>query len=289
MRRIRPSTRHVTAIITVMVALVGPGAMPAAASEGVGAVFTMSNAAGGNQVVVFAPAGNGTLSHVADYATGGEGSGGGLGSQGSVRLSDDGSWLLVVNAGSDELSVFRVNGTTLELADTDGSGGDSPISIDIDGRIVYVLNAGSTNIAGFRLNREGNLTPIPGAVRPLSTPGADPAQIEFSPDGRTLVVTEKNTNRILAYRVAPSGVASHARVSDSAGETPFGFEFDPAGPANCVRGIRWRSRCQCRVLVRPRCQPQGSADRRSGGHHRDGCPLDCGDRQRTICLHHQHR
>lgn len=146
-----------------------------------------------------------------------------------MRLSDDGRWLLVVNAGSDEVSVFGVNGITLELTDTVGSGGDSPISVDISGRIVYVLNAGSTNIAGFRLNLNGKLTPIPGAVRPLSTPEADPAQIEFSPDGRSLVVTEKNTNRILGYRVAPSGVASRARVSDSAGATPFGFEFDPAG------------------------------------------------------------
>lgn len=73
MRGIRSSTRQVTAIITVMVALVGLWAMPAAASEGAGAVFAMSNAAGGNQVVVFTRAGDGTLSHVADYATGGEG------------------------------------------------------------------------------------------------------------------------------------------------------------------------------------------------------------------------
>ena len=77
----------------------------------------MSNAADGNQVVVLARAADGTLSHVADYATGGEGSGARLGSQGAVRLSDDGSRLLVVNAGSDEVSVFRVDGSTLELTD----------------------------------------------------------------------------------------------------------------------------------------------------------------------------
>ncbi|MGH8924679.1 MAG: lactonase family protein [Acidimicrobiia bacterium] len=212
----------------MVVASLGLGAMPAAASD-VGAVFTMSNAAAGNQVVVFARAVDGTLSHVADYATGGEGSGGGLGSQAAVRLSDDGSWLLAVNAGSDEVSVFRVNGTTLELADNVWSGGDSPISVDVNGDVVYVLNAGSANIAGFRLTGEGELSPIPGAIRPLSTPDAAPAQIEFSPDGRTVVVTEKNTNRILVYRASASGVVSPAQVSDSAGATPFGFEFDPAG------------------------------------------------------------
>lgn len=229
MRRIRSTTRRVTASIAVVVASLGLFGLPASGSVGAGAVFTMSNAADGNHVVVFARAGDGTLSHLADYATGGDGSGGGLGSQGAVRLSDDGSWLLVVNAGSDEVSVFRVDGTTLELTDTVWSGGDSPISVDVDGRVVYVLNAGTTNIVGFRLSRQGKLTHIPGAMRPLSNNDAEPAQLEFSPDGHTLIVTEKNTNRILAYRVDRSGVVSPARVSDSAGMTPFGFEFDPAG------------------------------------------------------------
>ena len=136
-----------------------------------GAVFTMSNAAGGNQVVVFARAGDGTLSHVADYATGGEGSGGGLGSQGAVRLSDDGSWLLAVNAGSDEVSVFRVNGTTLELTDTVWSGGDSPISVDVHGDVVYVLNAGSANIAGIPAHRRGQIEPDPGCDPSPQHPG----------------------------------------------------------------------------------------------------------------------
>jgi 6-phosphogluconolactonase (cycloisomerase 2 family) len=217
-----------TALIAVVMASLGLVAGPASAAEA-GAVFTMSNAADGNEVVVFARADDGTLSHLANYATGGTGTGAGLGSQGAVRLSDDGKWLLAVNAGSDDVSIFRVNGTALELTDTVGSGGDSPISVDISGRFVYVLNGGSPNIAGFRLNRDGELTPIRGGVRPLSTPDSAPAQVEFSPDGRSLVVTEKNTNRIVAYRVTPSGAAGQARVSDAAGLTPFGFEFDPAG------------------------------------------------------------
>ena len=222
-------SRRVTTFLLVVVVSLGLGVVPAAASEPVRAVFTMSNAAAGNQVVVFARAADGTLSHVADYATDGEGSGNGLGSQGAVRLSDDGSWLLVVNAGSDEVSAFRVDGTTLALTGTVWSGGDLPISVDVHGDVVYVLNAGSANIAGFRLTGEGELSSIAAATRPLSTSDAAPAQIEFSPDGRTLIVTEKNNNRILAYRVSASGVASPAHVSDSAGATPFGFEFDPTG------------------------------------------------------------
>lgn len=228
MRTMRSRAMRASVLMALVMGSLGLGALPAGAAEA-GAVFTMSNDAGGNEVVVFARSDDGTLSHVANHATGGAGSGGGLGSQGAVRLSDDGRWLLAVNAGSDDVSVFRVNGTALELIDTVASGGDSPISVDIAGRLVYVLNAGSPNITGFRLDRHGELTPIPGAVSALSTPESDPAQVEFSPDGRSLVVTEKNTNRIVAYRVRPSGVASEPRVSDSAGLTPFGFEFDRAG------------------------------------------------------------
>ena len=227
MQRMRSRAMRAWVLIALVMGSFGLGALPAGAAEA-GAVFTMSNAADANEVVVFARADDGTLSHAANYATGGAGSGAGLGSQGAVRLSDDGRWLLAVNAGSDEVSVFRVNGTALELTDTVGSGGDSPISVDIAGRFVYVLNAGSPNIVGFRLGRSGELTRIPGSVRPLSTPESDPAQVEFSPDGQSLVVTEKNTNRIVAYRVQ-SGVASQPRASESAGLTPFGFEFDPAG------------------------------------------------------------
>jgi 6-phosphogluconolactonase (cycloisomerase 2 family) len=43
-----------------------------------------------------------------------------------VVLSDDGRWLLVVNAGSDELSLFAVQPDGLQLADRAGSGGSNP-------------------------------------------------------------------------------------------------------------------------------------------------------------------
>ena len=61
---------------------------------------------------------DGSLSFEAAYPTGGLGSGSGLGSQGAVVISKDGRWLFAVNAGSNEVSVFRVKPQGLELADT---------------------------------------------------------------------------------------------------------------------------------------------------------------------------
>ena len=48
---------------------------------------------------------------------------------------------------------------------------------------------------------DGGLEPIEGSTRPLERRDADPAQIAFSPDGRTLVVTERGTNAISAFTV----------------------------------------------------------------------------------------
>src|SRR5262245_36435532 len=79
----------------------------AKAEEG-GALYTMDNAAAGNNVLVFQRDENGGLASAGSVATGGAGTGtqAGLPSQGSVLLSRDGRWLFVCNAGSSEISVL---------------------------------------------------------------------------------------------------------------------------------------------------------------------------------------
>jgi hypothetical protein len=73
-----------------------------------GAVFTLSNEAGGNQLVVFRRADNGALSLAGTVATGGLGSGGGLGSQGSLIFGRAHRALYAVNAGSNSLTVLPI-------------------------------------------------------------------------------------------------------------------------------------------------------------------------------------
>ncbi|MBI4420034.1 MAG: beta-propeller fold lactonase family protein [Gemmatimonadetes bacterium] len=195
-----------------------------------GAVYTLNNSAAGNAVLAFDRAPDGTLAAAGAYPTGGLGTGGGLGSQGALVLSPDGRYLLAVDAGSDEVSVLRVRPGGLELVTTVPSGGDRPTSVTVHQDLVYVLNAGGVgNIAGFRLGKSGALFPIAGSARPLSSGAAAPAQIEFSPNGRVLVVTERATNVISTYLVGPDGTVSGPTVNPSAGATPFGFAFDNAG------------------------------------------------------------
>jgi 6-phosphogluconolactonase len=194
-----------------------------------GAVFTMSDDAAANAVLAYERDQKGGLSFVASVPTGGQGSGGGesvLGSQGAVTLSRDGRFLLVVDAGSDEVSVFRVKGAQVTLASRAPSGGFLPVSVTEHHGLVYVVNAGGAgNISGFWLGHGGDLHAIPGSTRPLSGDGVGPAQILFDPWGRTLAVTEKGSNAITLYRVGWFGLPSAPRTFPSAGVTPFGFEF----------------------------------------------------------------
>jgi 6-phosphogluconolactonase len=195
---------------------------------GRGAVYTASNRATGNAVLVFERRADGSLADAVAYPTGGAGTSAGLGNQGGIVLARDGQRLAVVNAGSDEVSVFRVGPAGLALAATVPSGGDLPVSVALDGDLLYVANEGSASIAGFRLDAEGVPSPIAGSTQALSA-GVDVGQIAFGPDGATIVVTEKNTNRVQVFPLGADGVAGPATTYDAAGRTPFGFGFGHRG------------------------------------------------------------
>ena len=186
----------------------------------------MTNAAGGNAVMAFHRAADGTLTAAGTYPTGGTGLGRGLGSQGALVLSDDDRWLFAVNAGSNTVSVFAVTASGLKATQTVASQGERPVSVTSNDDLVYVLNTGSDNIAGFRMNRRGQLAPVVDSVRPLSDTDVNSAQIQFSPGGHELVITEKATNRLVVYGLDRDGVPEDTpQIADSAGETPFGFDF----------------------------------------------------------------
>lgn len=196
--------------------------------DSVGAVYTMSNAAEGNTILVFDRDLFGKLTPASEFDTGGLGTGAGLGNQGALILDPSNRWLFVVNAGSNDISVFAVDESGLTQVEQVPSGGQNPISLTYSRNLLYVLNAGGAvgdadSITGFAVGTDGSLTPIPGSTRPLSDVNVGPAQVSFNADGDLLVVTEKATNLIDTFTVDSSGVAGPANVHVSAGTTPFGF------------------------------------------------------------------
>jgi 6-phosphogluconolactonase (cycloisomerase 2 family) len=202
----------------------------ARADGGPGTLYTSSNAVGGNAVLAFHRGADGSLGVPTAHPTGGTGTGGGLGNQGAVTLSRDGRWLAAVDAGSDDVALFRAGPRGLSLAARAPSGGDRPISVTLHGDLLYVLNNGvPANISGFRIAPSGELTPLAGSTRPLSEAAPNASQVQFSPDGTRLVVTEKATNRLVTYPVGRDGIAGEPTAQTSIGQTPFGFGFTQQG------------------------------------------------------------
>lgn len=191
-----------------------------------GAVFTMTNEADGNRLVVFERARDGSLAQPVYVATDGLGSGDSLGAQGSLVITPDRRHVLVTNPGSDDVSVFAWEDGMATLIGRYDSQGTRPISVTAAEGLVYVLNAGGDGgIAGFWLSKQGELTPIDGSQQGLSQCDTSPAQISLTMDGSAVVVTEKATQRIDSFEIDDDGRASPPQVIMAAGSTPFGFDI----------------------------------------------------------------
>jgi 6-phosphogluconolactonase (cycloisomerase 2 family) len=192
-------------------------------NPGAASVFVQTNERE-NKVITFRRDADGSLEDIGGTDTGGAGSAiPHLPSQGSLVLTGDGAHLLVTNAASNDVSVLAVSEGRLTLTQVIGSGGKTPRSVAEHDGLVYVLNTGTPSLVGFRLV-SGQLEQIGDSTRILA-PDADPAQVGFSPDGSTLIVTERGTDAIVTRAVAENGLLGEATARPSVGPTPYGFAF----------------------------------------------------------------
>ncbi|HWO21003.1 MAG TPA: beta-propeller fold lactonase family protein [Kofleriaceae bacterium] len=199
-------------------------------------VYTLTNAAGDNQVAAYVRATTGNLSRVGRFMTGGDGMGTGIGSQGSIVFDARMQRFFTVNPGDDTISMLALDASgKLTSLSTVASGGKRPVSITYFGDTVYVTNGGDTmaspvnaNISGFRVQNNA-LTPIAGSTKPLSGTGdVRPTNIAFTPDGKFLVVAERMAHRLSTFAVQ-NGVAQSGNFQTSAGMQPFAIDFTPEG------------------------------------------------------------
>ena len=189
-------------------------------------LYTESNAAAQNEILVYKIKHDGSLYFAGSIMSGCSGTGKPLGSQGALELDKNHKWLFAVNAGSNSVSSFKVHDDgSLTLAHTESSKGKTPVSLSVHDNMLYVLNRGSDNIHGFWIGTGGTLTDIEGSTQSLSGTAVDAPQISFTPDGDWIAVTEKATNIISTFKVKHDGSVSHGIFTPSIGQTPFGFEF----------------------------------------------------------------
>jgi 6-phosphogluconolactonase len=206
-------------------------------TEGTGALYVQTNAPA-NDVIAYGRSADGMLTKTGVYPTGGAGTDAAhLPSQGSVILTGDRRHLLVANAGSDDVTVFAVTGDGLDRVGTSPSGGTTPRSIAERDGLVYVLNTGKPSLNGFRIGSDG-LVPVLGAEHPLASENADPAQVGFAPDGRSLVVTERGSDAIVTYPVGMDGILGMPMSIASSGPTPYGFAFTSSGSLIVTEAFR---------------------------------------------------
>ncbi|MEM9820045.1 MAG: hypothetical protein AAF985_03195 [Bacteroidota bacterium] len=226
----------------------------------VGAVYAMANGQGqvngpvqgANSIAAYGRNADGTLDYIGNYPSGGNGGDfdGGEGldpliSAYALSKTPDNRFVLAVNAGSNSVSALAVQDDyRLNLVDTRSTNGVGPNSIayttsnssGIHG-LVYVSNisrpefadagepAQQGSLIGYWLREDGNLTPINGSMRELAN---RPSAVQFSPDGRFLVVASINAgssalasndqNEIVVYSVNADGTLSN-QATDGATST----------------------------------------------------------------------
>jgi hypothetical protein len=193
---------------------------------GVGAVYTMTNGAIMNQVIIYSLNSSGQLTWFGTMNTNGTGvnttATDPLFSQGSIMVFSN--YLFVVNPGSNSLSMFTINpmnATQLTLISVQPTNGWFPISVTVNSQYACVLTGGNqTGIRCFTYNSSGlfvmslfdrNLTSFISQSIPPNGPPGTFSEILFSADGLCLIVSVKGINstgsqaNLLFYELSNNG------------------------------------------------------------------------------------
>ena len=194
-------------------------------------------------VTVFTRRADGRLDRVGEFRTGGRGGVerdvplDSLASQDSLTYDADHHLLFAVNAGSNTITSFVVDGAHLTRRQTVPSGGVFPVSVAAGHGRLYVLNAGGSGcVRGYKINPSGRLAALPKASRfPLGLANdprpefiTAPADIVQTPDGDHVVVTTKANNTVDVFTVDAGGLSAPVKNLAADG-VPFAAAFDTAG------------------------------------------------------------
>ena len=232
-------------ILTLLVLLTNVAfAMSQATRKGfVGAVYAATNDVEQNSITAYGRLANGTIERFGSFRTGGKGAGDTIDpffSQFSLIATPDNRFLISANPGSSSISVFKVlRNFRLRLTSIRRVSGFGPSTVAYSNGIVYAASVTSEDtldeeaeefslkgsLTGFRLTRSGKLRRIRKSVRQLTN---RPSTIQFTPDGRSLVVSSiaagsaqldtTDVDEVYVYRVLKGGLLS-AKPIDTAAST----------------------------------------------------------------------
>lgn len=174
----------------------------------------------------------------------------------AIVASNDGRFVYVSSLGTDTLHCFAFENGALAALDVltlDANFGPRHLRFAPDERTLYVVSEFRATVAVFpRDAQTGKLAAPrlsdapaalahlqPGRARPSFASGAqiDPAElarliwaadIQVTPDGRFVYVTERTSSRLITYRVEDDGALRYTGFIDTETQ-PRGIRIDPAG------------------------------------------------------------
>lgn len=213
-------------------------------------IYVVTNKAEGNTVAAFRADNTAPLSLVAEYATGGLGTGDleipaleknpqhplangddPLISANALAAAADGTWLIVVNPGDGTLSLMnREKDGSLQAVNSEPASDRFPVSVAIHDELIAVASVGNSNQAGsialYRHTPEG-LAAVDGSRRDL---GARPSTIGFSSSGDVVIVNELVSGKIHSFAASPDGLSAEPVATVDSPRSPQDrFQAIPVG------------------------------------------------------------
>lgn len=210
-------------------------------------VYVQSDDASANEVIGYDFDGS-SLTKIGSWATGGQGTGFWLGSQGSVARQ--GKYLYAVDGGSNDVALFEIGKRgALRLLDREAIYGVKPVSVTVEGDKVVVLSVktnvpcggllkcapvqdpkGCAPLLRCGLIDQDHLTLLRRhhdsleALDHIDLAGTGGAQVSFvgHPHAKRLIVTEKKSNTIVSVTLRKNRFGTPTSIASS-GDTPYGF------------------------------------------------------------------
>ncbi|HXT36545.1 MAG TPA: beta-propeller fold lactonase family protein [Chloroflexota bacterium] len=243
--RIPARVSLLASVLSLSLSAVAAGGLPHASAQPdrTGYVYVNDNTAGTNTIAAFSRGDDGGLAPLpgSPFSAGGAGTGAILGSAGAIQLTNDGRYVLAVDAGSSQISILQVGpgGALQAIGSPVSSGGIEPVSLAVHGDLVYVANEGNgatgSNYTGFILGPGGQLTPIANSTVALP-PTAAPGDIVFNATGTHVIGTEVGPSAGPSF-IDSFVVGSDGRLTAAPGSPfpaqavgPFGSAFSPENP-----------------------------------------------------------
>ena len=157
-----------------------------------------------------------------------------------VLLSPDGKFLFVAENGRNEVTIYRWNAATGELAPNDPPAVDTTplraaprhLAFGMDGRFLYCAYESGRAVSTFAYDSaKGTLTAL--ETRPTLPADAPQtgscAEIEVHPDGAFLYVSNRGHNTLALFAIDQAKGTLEPRGHFSTGGTPRHFKIDPTG------------------------------------------------------------